>query len=256
MASRTRVAVTTPDESEDYDTPTSDSKGSASAVRGVRVASHGWGSSSSTERRETVKAPYLDLKGRGHRIVKILNEQPPVRYPKHFVNSKNRPYTCGLLNGDECPLCDAGLRASDGYMINVIDMEDPTKVLKWDFGPEVAEILKELTTVSRGGERVYVPLDDLDRYFEVYQVTVAGRKGASTKVGNLRSRDVEDDHGIMPLGEEELAELRGEPSEVDEKSGRVINYENLFGDEVIWISTYNQLKEIKVLDSDLPQRRK
>lgn len=181
--------------------------------------SSGWGAPKQ-ERRETVKSERLDLKDKKKHIVKLLEDEPSVRFRQHYVNSTGRYYTCA--GRGTCPLCAAGHRASDRYQMNVVDMKDPEKVLTWGFGNEVAQQLQEFAT-----EDVTSPLNKETLYFHVYYITVAGRSAPSTKVMALKARDLEEDYGVVPLNSDELDALS----------------QNLYGEETIWIDTIGRLED-------------
>lgn len=196
--------------------------------------SSGWGAKQE-ERQETVKAPVLKLKDAGTRVVKTLNDSPAVKYKRHYVKSKNRYYTCIKTPDVSCPLCEAGVRASWTFMMNVIDMaDDPTEVKTWTFGTEVSSQLQDVAENKAA-------LDAPTTYFEVRHVKVAGRSAPSTSVSFLRARDLVDDHGIEPLNEEEIAELS----------------EELYGAEVVYINTADYLEDVAadVVSGDLPPKR-
>src|SRR5690242_12512123 len=213
MASRSRVAVTKPDTDDDYDAPAAPAAASQAPRQGSRVVKRGWGAPAREERQETVKAEYLKLKDNGHRIIKVMNAVPPVHYFQHFVNSMGQSFTCARIwEGRQlvqaCPLCEAGHKASARFMLNVVDMETPEIIRKWDFGNEVSGILQGYSVKPNGEE---FPIDDENRYFEVYHRSVAGRKAPSTQVDRLKASDLHDDYGILPLTSQEIEELRGEP---------------------------------------------
>lgn len=200
------------------------------------AVSSGWGSKPD-ERQETVKAPVLKLKDNGTRVLKILDPFPPVKYKRHYVNSKNRYYTCIKTPDTPCPLCVAGVRASQTFMMNVVDMaDDPTEVKTWTFGTEVSSQLQNIM------EDKEIALDDEGSYFEVKHVKVAGRSAPGTNVGFLRSRYLIDEHSLEPLNGDEIAEL----------------LEDRFGAETVYINTLDYLEDVAsdVVPGDLPQRRK
>src|SRR6266436_6544311 len=142
-------------DTDDIPAVTSRAQSSASPV------GSGWGAPREA-RRETVKAPYLVLKGNGKRIVKLLDSEPVVRFWQHFVNSAKRSYTCS--NDDACVMCAAGHKANLRFMMNVVDMEKPDEVATWTFGPEVGGLLQ-----SFGEEKRSSPLNRENLYFQVYQ---------------------------------------------------------------------------------------
>jgi hypothetical protein len=200
--------------------------------RAARTAiSSGWGAKAE-DRPETVKAPHLKLADAGTRVIKLLDDAPPVKYKRHYVNSKRRYYTC---TQNACPLCEVGVRASWTFMMNVVDMaDDPTEVKTWTFGTEVSSQLQDIAENKSA-------LDAPNTYFEVRHVKVAGRSAPSTKVDFLRARDLMDDHSLEPLTEDELDELS----------------EDRYGAEVVYQSTNSYLEDVadEVIPTDLPQKR-
>lgn len=195
----------------------------------------GWGEKPQ-ERRETVKAPILKLKDAGTRVVKLLDPVPPVKYKRHYVNSKGKYYTCIKTADTACPLCTAGVRPSWTFVMNVVDMaDDPTEVKTWTFGTEVSSQLQDFA------ENKELDLNAENVYFEVRHVKVAGRSAPSTKVDFLRARDLMEDHSLEPLNEDEILELE----------------EDRFGAEVVYINTLDYLEDVAldVVPGDLPQKR-
>jgi hypothetical protein len=195
------------------------------------AVSSGWGAKQE-ERTETVKAPALKLKDAGTRVIKILDGAPPVKYKRHYVNSKNRYFTC---TQNQCPLCAARVRASWTFIMNVVDLIDkPTEVKVWTFGTEVSSQLQTIAEEK-------APLDSLNSYFEVRHVKVAGRSAPGTNVNFLKSRDLTEDHSLEPLNEDEILVLN----------------EDRYGAEVVWINDNDYLEGIaaEVLDSDRIQKR-
>lgn len=207
------------------------------------AVSSGWGAKQE-EREETVKAPILKLKDNGTRILKLLDAAPPIKYKRHYLNSKKRYYTCLR---DECPLCaltpPSGrkkLRASWTFVMNVIDMaDDPEEVKTWTFGTEVSSQLQQIAEdKSDSPEAAKTFLSDEGSYFEVKHIKVAGREAPGTNVAFLRSRYLIEEHSIEPLNEEELAELEQET----------------FGPEVVYVNTLDYLEDVasEVQTTDFP----
>src|SRR5690348_12141877 len=108
----------------------------SSRLNGDPVSS-GWGAPAQ-ERRETVKAPYLDMKVPGKRIIKILDEVPSATFRQHYVKSRNKYLTCSQISEynpqtrsmeiiEHCPLCDAGHYAGQQFRMNVVDMKEDRK---------------------------------------------------------------------------------------------------------------------------------
>lgn len=234
MAKISRVRVTdTTEYNSEVPEDNEELQGSERPLRtGVNrpAVSSGWGSPAE-ERVETVRAVNLVLKDKGKRIIKILDEVPPVKYKRHYLNSKKRYYTCLQT---ACPLCQAKVRASWTFMVNVIDMtDDPSEIKAWTFGNEVATQLQ-----SHAEDR---DLTDPKWYFHVYHEKIANRDAPATRVLPLKARDVEEDYGIQTLTESDLENL-------DEEK---------YGNEIVFINTLDYLEVIasEVLPSDLPQKR-
>lgn len=233
--SRVRVPVDGDVDAVDVeDTPEdaspSESASPARTVTRKGPVSSGWGAPAE-DRPEVVKAPILKLKDNGKRIVKLLDEMPPVKYKRHYLNSTKRYYTC---TQNECPLCIEGVRSSWTFAMNIVDMaDDPGEVKTWTFGTEVAT---QLQTFAED-----LPLDGLNRYFHVYHEKLPNRDAPATRVLPLKARDLQEDFGIEPLNESEIEAL------LDER----------FGGEVVYLNTNSHLEEIAagVLKSDLPQKR-
>lgn len=204
--------------------------------------SSGWGAKQE-ERTETVKAPVLKLKDNGTRVLKLLDAQPPVKYKRHYINSKKRYYTCLLA---DCPLCaltpPAGrkkLRASWTFIMNVVDMaDDPTEVKTWTFGTEVSSQLQDIS------EDKEVDLADEGSYFEVKHIKVAGRDAPGTNVTFMRARYLAEEHSLEPLNSEEIAELN----------------EDRYGAEVVYVNDIEYLEdvasEVQPSDFQMETRRK
>jgi hypothetical protein len=203
------------------------SRPAGKVTRSNGPVSSGWGAPAE-ERTETVRSPNLVLKDKGKRIVKLLDEMPPVKYKRHYLNSAKRYYTCPQ---SECPLCEKGVRASWTFAMNVVDMDEPDEVKTWTFGNEVATQLQSLAEEGA--------LNDVNRYFQVYHEKIANRDAPATRVQKLKARDLQEDYGVEPLNESELEDLE------DDK----------FGAEIVFISTRDYLDDLAVLPTDLPVKR-
>lgn len=238
---RSRVAAepVTPDEEYDereteaaYEKPAAPAK-RTTMRRPTGPITSGWGAPQAP-RRETVKAPYLNLKN-GKLIVHLLNDAPVVSYEQHFVNSVQRGYTCiQEKDGRDivvfCPLCEAGHYAGQKYMMNVVDMSDPETVVAWTFGREVATLLQDHASEKRN-----FPLNREDLYFQVWRTKATGRY--TNHATPLKAADIESDYDIEPLTAEDIATLN----------------ETLYGDEIVWINTESQLQKVadELTDKDL-----
>src|SRR5579859_822993 len=140
------------------------------AAKAQGIAS-GWGETETTERRETVKAPYLDFKnGSSTKIVKLLDDQPFARWYRHFVPGKAPIYCHGQAN---CPICAKNWKAQQNYRMNVIEMSDPKSATEdgwvvkvWDFSWPVVQQLQAFAAK--------IPLNATPRYFQLMHIPNKG----------------------------------------------------------------------------------
>lgn len=249
MARMTRTRVTaTASPAEDYDesgldefNATQDGKPVVVKTRMRRPSgpiASGWGAPAQ-QKRETVKAPYLRVDST-KKIIKLLEDEPAVRFRQHYVKPLNKFFTCiEVYNGKDdadnvdCPLCDAGHKPSQKYMMNVIEMveeSDEDYVTKtWTFGPEVAGHLQSIAEDISDNPRIPDEEKDLSSprwYFKVYQVKAENNR-ISNKVEKISASVLADESGMEPLNEEELAEIG----------------ETMYGEETIWITSEDKLRE-------------
>jgi hypothetical protein len=198
--------------------------------------SSGWGAPQ--QKRETVKAPYLKV-DRTKKIIKLLDAEPSVRFKQHYLKTLNKFYTCievyeGKDHPDnvDCPLCDAGHKASVKFIMNVIEMDpDATayEVKTWTFGPEVAGHLQDIGEDLQDNDRIPDNAKTIDAerwYFKVYQVK-ADNNRISNKVEKISASLLPDEFGMEPLNTDEILEL-----------GKV-----RYGDETVWITSEDKLRE-------------
>lgn len=241
MAVRTRkVAVPAEDYDEtgmdEFADKPEDSAPATPVKRSTRVSgnpvSSGWGAPTE-ERRETVKAPFLDLKN-GKLVIKIHDNEPTVNFWQHYVNSQNKYLTCssereGSRILSPCPLCDAGHYAGQQFRMNVTDMDAPKEVKTWTFGRMVAGILQGLSEDKA--------LNDSNRYFNVWRTKPSNGGTWTYTILPLKARDLQEDFGLEPLNEDELDTLA----------------DGLYGEETVWINTERQLQESadRLTDKDL-----
>jgi hypothetical protein len=238
MAKMTRSRVVEPEEVDDsqmedfereFDEPEDVVDTPPARKRMTRPAgpvSSGWGAP--TQKRETVKAPYLSLDRKTKKIIKLLDEEPAVRFKQHYIKPLNKFFTCIEVyegkdspNNVECPLCEAGHKAALKFVMNVVEMSEPDEVKTWTFGPEVAGHLQSL-----GEENITSPINKPSVYLKVYQVKGANDR-ISNKVEALKARDLQEDYGLEPLNEDEIDTL----------------CQSLYGEETIWITSEDRLRE-------------
>lgn len=221
-----------PDETHDV----SEEQETVSVTKPVsRTIGSGWGA----KRQEFPKfeaAPYLKLWQNGKRVVKIMQDEPELRYFEHYIRSaKNKRYFCP--GKDICPLCAVGHPAGIRFMINVVDMEEPDVVRTWSFGTTVAAQLQAFIEEKRTS-----PLNRLDLYFQVYHVQNPGKDAPDTVVMPVSYNDLSEYWDITPLTAEHISELE----------------EGLHGEDSLWKWTEKKLQEAadNLKPSDFPPPKK
>lgn len=219
MAKITRTAVA--DDRFDTDEQGYEPDEQPTAAPKARKVQSGWGQADQPEeeRRETIKAPYIDFgKQSGDKIVKILNEQPIARWSRHFVPGKP-PIYC---HGGNCGLCAKGYKATQCFRINVVEMSDPASatpdgfvVKVWDFTWPVAKALI--------GYSEKMDLNDPRRYFQlVYS------RGNGITVVPLNLMALEEEHGLQPMAEGEFDDA----------------FSRCYDDNTVFINTPKQVEAI------------
>lgn len=160
------------------------------------------GSGQTYEKSESV--PFVTFnKASGTKYLHICHVEPQDERKQHYVASTGKFFFCynsDLEKDDEsqCALCDAGLKASWIFRFNVVEMnDDPTEIKTWDLSWTQATQLMSLAD----GE----PLNDPDTYWKVVYVR-EGKKG-NTTIFPIPASQLEKKHNMVPLTEEELAEL-------------------------------------------------
>lgn len=207
MAVRRRpVNDTVETDNEAPETEPTQERSSSRSIRSKAVSS-GWGSGGgSQEKRDTVKAPYLDI-SKGAKLIKFMDEIPPVRFERHWVPGQgysNCPKSLGTE--DTCPLCAADHRPGQAFLMNVIDLTDGPnnagdfEVKTYTFGVEVRNQLLSFLE----DERKFPALNDEKCYWEIRQVTDSATKRKSTKILPVKARDLPDDFDLEPLTFDEL----------------------------------------------------
>ncbi|APC46348.1 hypothetical protein HWB05_gp086 [Streptomyces phage BRock] len=193
----------------DNEAPETEPTQERSASRSIRskAVGSGWGNSSSQSTRKTEKAPFLDLRN-GRRLIKFLDEEPVVRFSRHWIQGKgysNCPVSLGTE--DSCPLCDKDHRPGQAFLMNVLDLTaNPNnageyEVHTYTFGTEVKNKLISFLQDPTGR---YPSLNDEKWYWEIYQSTDGNTGRKTTNVMPIKARDVQDDFGIEPLTEYEI----------------------------------------------------
>ncbi|MBD0734088.1 hypothetical protein [Streptomyces sp. CBMA29] len=136
-------------------------------------------------------------------VVKILDSEPVDVYVCHWIDEieeGTKSFRCpGQAN---CPLCAIGDKARKfSACFNVITLEDPQDpVLRiWECGVKIARQLKDIATDDKRG-----PLDRPDLYFSIVKKAKTA-KNVEYTLERIRARDLQEEFGITPLTDTEIA---------------------------------------------------
>lgn len=192
----------------DNEAPETEPTQERSASRSIRskAVGSGWGSSDTQTTRKTEKAPFLDLR-KGRRLIKFLDEEPVVRFSRHYIGGRFQNCPVSIGTSSHCPLCDKDHRPGQAFLMNILDVTDGPnnageyEVHTYTFGTEVKNQLISFLQDDAGR---YPSLDDEKWYWEVRQVTDPKTDRKTTKVLPIKARDLADDFGIEPLTEYEI----------------------------------------------------
>jgi hypothetical protein len=186
-----------------------------------KVGGSGWGSYEKTKSATSSFPENFKVTSESV-IVKILDEEPFLVFLQHWIERKGkRSWTC-LEN--KCPLCDdAGDKPSQQVCFNVVDFTDPDdpQVKIWQFGPMVADILKNYSKDKKTS-----PINRDDLYFSVRKESKNNK--TNYYITPVKERDLLDDWDIDPLEEAELEEF-------DDKA---------YDESVLQVSTRSEVKQI------------
>jgi hypothetical protein len=186
-----------------------------------KVGGKGWGSYEKTKSATSSFPENFKVTGEAV-VVKILDEEPFLVFLQHWIERKGkRSWTC---LESRCPLCDdAGDKPSQQVCFNVVDFTDPDdpQIKIWQFGPMVADILKNYSK-----DKKTAPINRDDLYFSVSKQTKNNK--TTYYITPVKERDLADDWDIEPLSEEDLEEF-------DDKA---------YDEDVLQVNTRNELKTI------------
>ena len=131
-------------------------------------------------------------------VVKFLEPEPFASYGQHWVGQ--RSYTCGLnADYEKCPLCNMGNPCRYLALFNVTDM-DSAENRYWEVGPEATKTLMEFHEEERTS-----PLSRDGLYFAAKRFK-KDNGFYGFKISSIKERDLDDEFGLEPLDEGELAE--------------------------------------------------
>lgn len=187
-----------------------------------RVVKRGWGDASRTREADSPYAQRLKY-GQAPVLIKFLEDEPFAAFHQHWIERQGqRSFIC---LGDDCPLCEAGSRASAQFCFNVAELtpgEGP-KIRSFQFGPRIFDQVRNFHTDARQGP--------LSKHY--WAISKSGEKStASTNFQMVRERDILDEWNMDPLDGDQLEELRTEA----------------YDESIIQIPTRKQLLEIAAED--------
>ncbi|NDB65390.1 MAG: hypothetical protein EB168_06955 [Euryarchaeota archaeon] len=167
-----------------------------------RVIKRGWGNVDSTKQADSPYAQRLKIDDKPV-IVKFIEDEPYTSYRQHWVERQGqKSFTCiADMSPKGCPLCDAGHRPSARFAFNVILLnEDGDSVVRsYEVGPRVIDSLKNFHQDPRQGP--------LPKHY--WAISRSG-KGPTSQTNHqmVRERDLEEEWGIAPLSEDDIASLK------------------------------------------------
>jgi hypothetical protein len=140
------------------------------------------------------------------KAIKFLQDSPYASFRRHWVDRQTkdgkvtRAYTCLESVGEECPLCEMGLRPQAVSAFNVAECGDDGQVLlrSWDVGARLFQTLKGYANDPKIGP--------LTKGF--YVVSRTGKKSTTSyNVIPVRAGNLEEDYDIPVPSDEDLAGL-------------------------------------------------
>jgi hypothetical protein len=186
-----------------------------------KVGGKGWGTYEKTK-QATSSFPDNFKVTNEQVLIKILDEEPFLVFLQHWIERKGkRSWTC---LESRCPLCDdAGDKPSQQVSFNVVDFTDPDdpQLKVWQFGPMVADILKNFSKDKKTS-----PINRADLYFAVSKETKNNK--TTYFIVPVKERDLGDDWDTDPLTDDDLDEF-------DAKA---------YDEDVLHVNTRSELKTI------------
>lgn len=138
-------------------------------------------------------------------IIAFLEDEPYACYREHWVKRDGKQsFFC---HGDECPLCEVitdrkpQLRA----LFNVVSFADgDPKVVTLRAGRQLVDLITDWAESKRTS-----PINREDIYWAISRIETGtgANKRYQYKLTPVKKRDLEEDHGIEPLTDQERAEL-------------------------------------------------
>lgn len=134
-------------------------------------------------------------------LIKFLDDEPVVAWREYWLAGKSGKKSYVQLADDD-PLAQQGNKATAKAAFNIVSFAHDEPVLKvWTVGQKVGEIIQGYAQESRTK-----PINREDLYFSVRR-TGSQKKGWNTTVNPVKERDLDEDWGIEPLSDDELADF-------------------------------------------------
>lgn len=130
-------------------------------------------------------------------LIKFLSDEPYASWRQHWVERQGQKSFVCISEFDNCPLCDAGNRASIRIAFNVVLLaSDGNHALRsYEVGPRVIDQLKNFHNDPRTGP--------LSKHY--WAVSKTGKGATSATAHQLvRERDLEE-WGLNPLNDADLS---------------------------------------------------
>jgi hypothetical protein len=190
------------------------------------IGTGGWAGYKKAKTDRSVQYPRFEVDKTGPgQLIKFAEAEPFAFIYRHWVSK--RPYTCiaDTDNDVVCPLCDAGDPAKPVVFYNILDVSDVTlKVWEMTADP-TRKVQKHYDQLAELDDPK--TLDDPGFYFAVSK-SQKDRSAWEYEVTRVKSRDLAEDWGTDPLGDDEIADAT--------KKG-------LFTDSIIYVSSRDDLRE-------------
>lgn len=201
MARRTRTAPRPETESDDLFAKPDEDEAPNGKGSNIAKPEGGWDALKTLKSQAKSNGDFLSWKEQGWKpeeeetLVKFLEDGPFASYYNIWVPAKNRSYT--TLDPENALTEQHGLRPGTHVLFNVLIAEDDGWTHKYlRASSMLSELIEKMATHDRHG-----PLTK-----NYWELSASGTKKNYTPVMNVvKERDLQEDWGIEPISEEELA---------------------------------------------------
>lgn len=138
-----------------------------------------------------------------HWVPTVTDDGRTIRVPRNCIEDPDKEV--------RCPLCDVGDEPKPVALFNIVDLDEPGKVQLWEAGKEVMKRVEKLFTTlqdipeDRGGP---LALNSPGVYAAVSREKKSNGYWEYT-VDRVKERDLDEDHGLDPLTEDQLEAALG-----------------------------------------------